>query len=85
MLYKVTGLIPDEVIGFFNWSKPSSRAMALGSTGNCFQRRMFPFLWVPELSPCLRYRLLTATAHKDRTAAVLQLTHSLANQLTPVH
>jgi hypothetical protein len=25
-------LIPDEVIGFFNSSNPSSRAMALGST-----------------------------------------------------
>jgi hypothetical protein len=24
--------IPDEVIGLFNWSKPSSRTMALGST-----------------------------------------------------
>jgi hypothetical protein len=29
---KVTGSIPDEVIGFFNWPNPSSRIMALGST-----------------------------------------------------
>jgi hypothetical protein len=29
---KVEGLIPDEVIGFFNWPNPSSRSMALGST-----------------------------------------------------
>jgi hypothetical protein len=26
------GLIPDEVIGFFNLRNPSSRTMALGST-----------------------------------------------------
>jgi hypothetical protein len=26
------GLIPDEVIGFFNLPNPSSRTMALGST-----------------------------------------------------
>jgi hypothetical protein len=24
--------IPDEVIGFFNWSNPSSRTVVLGST-----------------------------------------------------
>jgi hypothetical protein len=29
---KVAGSIPDEVIGFFSWSNPSSRTMALGST-----------------------------------------------------
>jgi hypothetical protein len=29
---EVTGSIPDEVIGFFNWSNPSNRTMALGST-----------------------------------------------------
>jgi hypothetical protein len=29
---KVTGSIPDEVIGFFNWPNPSSRTTALGST-----------------------------------------------------
>jgi hypothetical protein len=29
---KATGSIPDEVIGFFNWSNPSSRTMALVST-----------------------------------------------------
>jgi hypothetical protein len=29
---KVAGSIPDEVIGFFNWSNLSSRTMALGST-----------------------------------------------------
>jgi hypothetical protein len=34
-------------------------------SGNGFQRRTFPFLWVPELSPCLSYQFLTATAHKD--------------------
>jgi hypothetical protein len=32
------------------------------------------FLWVLELSPCLSYQFLTATAHKDWTAAVLRLT-----------
>jgi hypothetical protein len=30
---KVLGSIPDEAIGFFNWPNPSSRNMALGSTG----------------------------------------------------
>jgi hypothetical protein len=25
------------------------------SSGNGFQRRMFPFLWVPELSKCLKH------------------------------
>jgi hypothetical protein len=30
--WKVAGSIPDEVIGFFNSPKPSSRTMALGST-----------------------------------------------------
>jgi hypothetical protein len=29
---KVAGSIPDEVIGVFSWSNPSSRTMALGST-----------------------------------------------------
>jgi hypothetical protein len=29
---KVTGSIPDDVIGFFNRPNPSSRTMALGST-----------------------------------------------------
>jgi hypothetical protein len=29
---KVAGSIPDEVIGFFNQSNPSSRNMALGLT-----------------------------------------------------
>jgi hypothetical protein len=28
----MVGSIPDEVTGFFNWSNPSSRTMALGST-----------------------------------------------------
>jgi hypothetical protein len=29
---RVTGLIPDEIIGFFNWPNPSSCTMALGLT-----------------------------------------------------
>jgi hypothetical protein len=29
---KVAGLIPHEVIGFFDWPNPYSRNMALGST-----------------------------------------------------
>jgi hypothetical protein len=29
---KVTGSIPDEIIGFFNWPNPSSRTMVRGST-----------------------------------------------------
>jgi hypothetical protein len=35
------------------------------SSGNEFQRRMFPFLWVPELSPYLSYQLLTVTDHSS--------------------
>jgi hypothetical protein len=42
--------------------------------GSSFQRRTFPFLWVPELSPCLSYQLLTVTAHNDWTTAVISLT-----------
>jgi hypothetical protein len=29
---KVSGSVPDEIIGSFNWSNPSSRIMTLGST-----------------------------------------------------
>jgi hypothetical protein len=29
---KVAGSIPNEVIGFLNWSNPSSHTMSLGST-----------------------------------------------------
>jgi hypothetical protein len=39
--------------------------------GNGFQQRTFALLWVPELSPCLSYQLLTAAAHNNQTAAVL--------------
>jgi hypothetical protein len=39
--------------------------------GSGFQQLMFSLLWVPKLSPCLSYQLLTATAHKDSTAALL--------------
>jgi hypothetical protein len=48
-------------------------------SGNGFQRRTFPILWVPELSPCLGYQFLTATAHKDWTTADLQLTHKASH------
>jgi hypothetical protein len=45
---------------------------------------MFPFLWVPELSPWIRYQLLRATAHKDWTTAVLSLTHQ-PTRSAPLH
>jgi hypothetical protein len=48
---------------------------------NGFQRRTFPLLWVPELSPCLSYQLLIATAYKDWISAVLSLTHSPTNSI----
>jgi hypothetical protein len=51
------------------------------SSGNAFQWQTFPFLWVLELSLCLSYQLLTATAHKDWTAAVLKVTNSLTHSL----
>jgi hypothetical protein len=47
--------------------------------GNGFQRRTFLLLRVPELSPCLSYQLLTATAHNGWTAVLWltqQPTHS---------
>jgi hypothetical protein len=50
--------------------------------GSGLQRRKFPFLCVPKLFPCLRDQLLIETAHNDWTAAVLLLSHSVANQLT---
>jgi hypothetical protein len=39
---------------------------------------LLAFLWVPELSPCLSYQILRATAHNDWTLAViwLQLSYS---------
>jgi hypothetical protein len=40
-----------------------------------FEQRTFPFLWLPEQSPCLSYQLLTATDHNDWAAAVHSLTH----------
>jgi hypothetical protein len=49
---------------------------------NGLQRRIFPLLWVPELSPCLSYQLLTATARNDWTA-VLKLTNSPTNSSLP--
>jgi hypothetical protein len=42
-------------------------SLHLSLLGNGFKRRMFQFLWVPELLPCLSYQLLTVTAH-NRTA-----------------
>jgi hypothetical protein len=39
------------------------------------QRWTFPFLPVPELSPCLSYQLLTPTTHNYWTPAVIWLTH----------
>jgi hypothetical protein len=55
--------------------------------GSSFQRRTFPLLWVPKLSLCLSYQLLTETAHTDWTIAVLQLTftHSPTNSLHSTH
>jgi hypothetical protein len=43
---KVAGLIPDEVIGFFNCRNSPSRTMALESTQ--------PLKWVPEIFLCVK-------------------------------
>jgi hypothetical protein len=51
--------------------------------GNGFQRRTLPFFWVPEISLCLSYQLLTATAY-NWAPEVMWLSHSLINQLTPL-
>jgi hypothetical protein len=40
-------------------------ASSLPLLSSCFQRRTYPFLWVPKLSLCLTYQLLIVTAHKD--------------------
>jgi hypothetical protein len=66
--------------------KFSQPAVSSQFSGNDFRWWTFPFIWVPELCRCLSYQL-TATAHNNYTAAVLwlTLTHSLTNQLTPLH
>jgi hypothetical protein len=48
-------------------------------SGNGSQRRAFPFLWAPELSPCPSYQLPASnrSTHKDWTVAVLELTTSI--------
>jgi hypothetical protein len=45
---------------------------------NGFQWQNFPLLWVPELSPCLSYQLLTA---KHLVTTELLFSNSLTNQL----
>jgi hypothetical protein len=45
------------------------------------KKQTFPFLWVPELPQFLSYQLLTATAHNEWTATILQLTNSPINSL----
>jgi hypothetical protein len=50
-------------------------------SGSGYRQRTFLLLWVPALSPCLSYQLLTATAHNDCTAAVRYLTHSATKSL----
>jgi hypothetical protein len=47
--------------------------------GRGFQQRTFSLFWVPELCPWLSYQLLTATAPKYWTAAVLSQTPSPTN------
>jgi hypothetical protein len=69
----------------FTRARTKSSQSALSSpvlSGSGFQRRTFPFLWVPELSPCLSYQRLTAKAHNDWTA-VLYLTNSPINSSLP--
>jgi hypothetical protein len=44
----------------------------------------FPLLWVPELSPCLSFQLLTATAHNYWTT-VLWLTDQLTFHFLALH
>jgi hypothetical protein len=45
MCRKVAILIPDEVIGFFNWPNPSSRTMALGSTQPLTEKKYQESSW----------------------------------------
>jgi hypothetical protein len=58
------------------------------STSRClvtaFNGGRSTLLWVPELSPCLSYQLLTATAHKDWTA-VLWLIHQPTLHFPALH
>jgi hypothetical protein len=53
--------------------------------GSGFQRRTFPFLWVPDLSPCLSYQLLTATPQNDWTPTALRLTSNQLNHFTSLY
>jgi hypothetical protein len=49
---KVAGLIPDEIIGFFNWPNPSSRTVALGSTQPLAEMSTRNFPWGKERPTC---------------------------------
>jgi hypothetical protein len=50
---------------------------------NGFQPQTFPLLWVPELSPCLSYQPLTASAQNEWTADLWLFTNSPTNSSTP--
>jgi hypothetical protein len=52
-------------------------------SGNGYQRRTFPLLWVTELTPCLSYQLLTATAHND--CSDCSRTHFTSLHCTQLH
>jgi hypothetical protein len=62
-------------------TKPShSLCLDWSLLGNGFQRRMFPLIWGPELSPHLSFQILTV--HKHSTAVS---SHSFTNQLAPLY
>jgi hypothetical protein len=51
--------------------------------GRGFQKRMFPFLWVPEMFSAPSYHFITAKAHNKLNSSSC-ITHELTKQLTPM-
>jgi hypothetical protein len=47
---EVEGSIPDGVTGIFHWHKPSSRAVALGSTQPLTEMSTRNISWVDEVA-----------------------------------
>jgi len=54
---KVTGSIPDSVIGIFHWHNPSDRTMALGSTQSLTEMSTRSISW-GKSGRCLRLTTL---------------------------
>jgi hypothetical protein len=62
--WKVEGLIPDEVIGFFSSPNPSSGTMALGIHSACNRKEYQESSW--GVKGCRRVRLITSPPSVSR-------------------